>query len=302
MADTYRFVAEVPGVRLDKSIAERTGLPRARVQTLIHDGHVAVNGRVARPSYKLQVGDRVDISIPPPQPTTLAAEQIPLSIVYEDDNLMVVDKPAGLTVHPAPGHPAGTLVNAILAHCPDLPGVGGSLRPGIVHRLDKDTSGLIIVAKNDATQVSLSTQMKARSIVKRYLVLVKGKLAPERGAIEAPVGRHPRHRQMMAVVSTGRPARTGYRVVKYLDGYTLVEATLETGRTHQIRVHFSAIGFPVAGDSTYGVRAPFLKRQFVHARYLRFRLPDIGEWREFEAPLPDDLKHALASLGAKADF
>lgn len=302
MADTYHFVAEAPGIRLDKFVAERTGLSRGRVQTLILDGHVTVNGSAARPSYKLQAGDRVDVVVPPPQAPSLAPESIPLSIVYEDNSLMVVDKPAGLTVHPAPGHPRGTLVNAILAHCPDLPGVGRSLRPGIVHRLDKDTSGLMIVAKNDVAQASLFAQMKARSIVKRYLVLVKGRLTPERGAIEAPVGRHPRHRQRMAVVSTGRPARTSYSVLKYLEGYTLVEATLETGRTHQIRVHFSAIGFPVVGDSTYGVRVPFLHRQFVHARYLRFRLPGTGEWVEFQSPLPDDLKQALASLGAKEDF
>lgn len=298
MSENYYFIAQISGLRLDKVASEQSRLSRARIQNLIKEGHVTVNGERAKPGYKLQEGDRVDIVVPPPTPADLAPEPIPLAIVYQDDDLIVVDKPPGLTVHPAPGHPSHTLVNAILAHCPDLPGIGVSSRPGIIHRLDKDTSGLIIVAKNDAAQTSLAAQMKARTIIKRYLVLVKGKLTPERGAIEGPVGRDPRNRQRMAVVSTGRPSRTSYRVLQQWDKFTLVEATLETGRTHQIRVHFAAIGFPVMGDATYGFKNPDLKRQFVHACYVKFRHPRTGEWLELDSPLPDDLKKALEKLTA----
>lgn len=296
MSENLHFVSYVFGIRLDKFASEQSQLSRARIQQLIREGHVTVNGEKARQSQLLQLGDQIDIAIPPLSPTVLSPEAIPLTIIYENQDLLVVDKPPGLPVHPAPGHPSHTLVNAILAHCPDLHGIGDSLRPGIVHRLDKDTSGLLIVAKNEGAHANLSEQMKSRTITKRYLVLVKGRLSPERGAIEAPVGRDPRHRQRMAVVSTGRPARTNYRVLNQWDKFTLVEATLETGRTHQIRVHFAAIGFPVIGDATYGVKTPHLHRQFVHACYLKFRLPSTGEWVEFESPLPADLKQALAGL------
>jgi len=291
------FIATGAGIRLDKYIAEEyPEFSRSYVQRLISDGLITVNDRPAKGSLKLNIGDRITVLVPPPAPSSLLPEEIPLNIVYEDSDLLVVNKPAGLTVHPAPGHPSHTLVNAILAHCPDLQGIGGSIRPGIVHRLDKDTSGLMVVAKNDAAQQNLSSQMKARSVVKRYSVLVQGHLSPATGTIEAPIGRNPHNRKKMAVVSGGREARTQYRVVKYLDNYTLVEVTLETGRTHQIRVHLAAIGFPVVGDEVYGRRSPVLRRQFVHACHLCFRLPSTGEYVEFNSELPPDLKEALERL------
>lgn len=293
MSDRLQFTVTRAGVRLDKYIVEECPvLSRSYVQRLIEEGHVTVNGRAAKGSLRLGIGDRVDATIPPPAPVTAIPEEIPLTIVYEDNDLIVVDKPAGLAVHPAPGHPSHTLVNAILAYCPQI-AVKGSVRPGIVHRLDKNTSGLMVVAKNDAAQQHLSKQIKARSMVKRYLVLVHGRLSPERGLIEAPIGRDPGNRKRMAVVSTGREARTHYRVIKYVDNYTFLEVTLETGRTHQIRVHLSAIGFPVVGDEVYGRKSPQLKRQFVHASHLGFRLPSTGQYVEFSSKLPPDLAESL---------
>jgi len=285
------------GERLDRYLSGQLGgLSRSHIQRLIAQGQVTVNGAVVKPGHILRPGEEVRVILPAPAPATLEAEAIPLNIVYEDHDLLVVDKPPGLTVHPAPGHPAHTLVNAILARCPDL-SLKGTARPGIVHRLDRDTSGLILVAKNDAAQSKLAQQIKGRQVLKQYLVLVRGRLHPEQGIIDAPIGRHPSHRQRMAVVSTGRPARTRYRVVKYFDDrYSLVEATLETGRTHQIRVHFAAIGYPVVGDRVYGVAAPFLGRQFVHASKLGFRLPSCGQYVEFSSELPLDLRQALAQL------
>jgi len=218
--------------------------------------------------------------------------------MYEDEDLLVVDKPAGMTVHPGPGHSAHTLVNAVLARCPDLRGVGGQGRPGIVHRLDKDTSGLIIVARNELAHLSLSRQLKERRVEKGYLALVHGHVEPPEGVIEAPIGRDPRHRKRMAVVEGGREARTGYRLARYLDSYTLVEVTPHTGRTHQIRVHFAALGYPVVGDGVYGRPSPVLGRQFLHAFRLAFRHPRTGEALRLEAPLPADLRAALRRLAA----
>jgi 23S rRNA pseudouridine1911/1915/1917 synthase len=283
-----------PATRLDNYLAKvYPELSRSYIQKLIEQGYIMVNGYGAKVSQKLNTGDRISFSLPHPEPISLAAEPIPLNIVYEDNNLVVLNKPAGLTVHPAPGHTSHTLVNALLAHCPDLAKFGDSLRPGIVHRLDKDTSGLMIIAKNSPTQQNLINQFKTRSVFKGYLVLVKGKLTPTRGIIEAPIGRHPANRKLMAVVTSGRQARTGYRVKEYLDNYTLLEVTLETGRTHQIRVHLSAIGYPVVGDPVYGVKSAHLKRQFVHAYRLGFRIPSSGEFKEFTCELPQDLKQAL---------
>jgi 23S rRNA pseudouridine1911/1915/1917 synthase len=217
---------------------------------------------------------------------------MPLDIVYEDADVIVVNKPAGLAVHPAPGHVSHTLVNALLAHYPGLHDVGDIIRPGIVHRLDKDTSGLMIVAKNSYAQQCLIDQFKSRLVSKAYLVLVKGKLMPQQGIIEAPVGRDPTHRKRMAVVTGGKDGRTRYKVREYLDDYTLLEVHTETGRTHQIRVHLSAIGYPVVGDKVYGVKSAYLKRQFVHAQQLGLKMPD-GEYREFTCELPSDLRVAL---------
>ena len=208
---------------------------------------------------------------------------------------MVIDKPAGLTVHPAPGHYTGTMANAILARIPNLE-TGETNRPGIVHRLDKDTSGLIVVAKNPAAHMKLSEQFRSRAVAKVYLALVKGHLTPEEGIIEASIGRHPRHRKRMAVVSIGRQARTEYKVIKYLGHYSLLEVRPKTGRTHQIRVHLAAVGYPILGDAIYGVKSDYLSRQFLHAYRLGFKLPSSGEYREFQSKLPGDLTQALKDI------
>jgi len=293
----FNFVVDEQGGRLDKWVVEKCPeLSRTQAQKLIGDGYITVNDRVTKAGHKLNIGDRIDIIIPPPPPSPLLPEDIPLNIIYEDDDLLVVDKPAGLTIYPAPGHPSHTLINAILSHLPNLTDIGDSLRPGIVHRLDKDTSGVMSVAKNSMAQVNLMNQFKARSVVKAYLVLVKGHLTPESGIIEAPIGRDPSNRKRMAVVAKGREARTDYRVIKYIGNYTLLEVMPETGRTHQIRVHLSAIGYPVVGDAVYGVKSSFLSRQFVHACRLGFNLPSSGEYVEFESELPPDLEQALKDI------
>ncbi len=295
MADI--IIADESGVRLDKFISTRhPEFSRTYLQKLINEGYIKVNGKAIKPGIKLNFGDRVEVSIPPPEPSPLSSEAIPLKIIYEDDDLLVVDKPPGLTTHPSPGQTGHTLVNALLAYYPRLAEIGGSLRPGIVHRLDKDTSGLIIVAKNTQAQLNLINQFKIRSVKKAYLTLVKGHLTPETGIIEASIGRDPSDRKKMAIVTAGRPARSEYRAVKYLKGYTLLEVRPETGRTHQIRVHLAAIRYPVVGDGVYGVKVPFLKRQFLHAHRLSFNLPSSGELVEFKSELPEDLERALNGL------
>jgi len=281
MDKVYSFIVDKPGVRLDKYVCDRLiELSRTRIQKLIAEGYITVNDHVVKAGLKLNTGDRLRVTVPPPPPRPVVA----------------IDKPAGLTVHPAPGHPAHTLVNAIISHFPHLAAISDSLRPGIVHRLDRDTSGVMVVAKNSLAQAKLAEQFKTRSVVKAYLVLVKGRLTPENGIIEAPIGRDPRNRKRMAVVAGGRQARTDYQVVKYIGDYTLVEVMPETGRTHQIRVHFSAVGYPVVGDKVYGVKSPFLLRQFLHASRLGFKLPSTGEYKEFKSELPPDLVQALKDI------
>jgi len=298
MDKVYNFIADEPGTRLDKYVCHQLGeLSRTRIQKLIADGYITVNDEVAKAGLKLNIGDRLRVIIPPTPPSRLVPETMPLNILYEDDDLLVIDKPAGLPVHPAPGHPSHTLVNALLAHFPHLADISDSLRPGIVHRLDKDTSGVMLVAKHSLAQADLVEQFKTRSVAKAYLVLVKGHLTPEDGAIEAPIGRDPRNRKRMAVVAGGREARTEYRVIRYIADYTLLEVRPETGRTHQIRVHLLAIGFPVVGDRVYGVKSPYLSRQFIHASRLGFKLPSSGEYVEFKSELPPDLAQALRDIG-----
>jgi 23S rRNA pseudouridine1911/1915/1917 synthase len=297
MTKRHSFVADVAGLRLDKFVGDRCSeLSRTHAQQLIHEGLVTVNGESAKPSLKLNLGDKIDVLIPPETPPQLMAENIPLKIVYEDVDLIVVDKPAGLPVHPAPGHPSHTLVNAILSYLPTLAKDAGSLRPGIVHRLDKDTSGLLIVAKNRLAQANLSQQFKNRVVKKTYITLVQGKITPEKGIIEAAIGRDPSHRQRMAIVTKGREARTQYRVIRYIGNYSLLEIKPETGRTHQIRIHLAAIGFPVAGDATYGLKSPRFPRQFLHASKIGFRLPSTDAFVEFESPLPPDLQKILKEI------
>jgi 23S rRNA pseudouridine1911/1915/1917 synthase len=297
--EIHELMVEGTGERLDKYIASKLpAVSRSYIQKLIDDTKVTVNNRPEKASYKLSAGDFIVVSIPQIDTTSLKAEPIPLVILYEDDDLLVIDKPPGLTVHPAPGHPEHTLVNAVLSHFPELTDSGGErLRPGIVHRLDKDTSGLVLVAKNRESLANLSEQFKSRSVTKIYLTLVKGHLKPESGLIEANLGRDKGNRKRMAITENGKEARTRYRVIKYFaDGYTLLEIKLETGRTHQIRVHLAAIGFPVVGDITYGVKSSFLSRQFLHAHRIGFKLPSTGEFIEFQSELPQDLKMALEQI------
>ena len=299
---------DLVGERLDRALATLfPDVSRTRAQAAIKAGAVRVNGKPVRASHLLEAGQRIELgadaltasaALGNADAQAPQAEAIPLRVVYEDDYLLVVDKVAGLVVHPAPGHSTGTLVNALLAHLPGLAAGGDASRPGIVHRLDKDTSGLIVIAKDAATHAALARQMKEHSTVKRYLALVEGHMPAPEGVIDAPIGRDPRHRQRMALVSEvngGREARTRFKVLRDVRGRSLVELQLETGRTHQIRVHLASVGHPVVGDSVYGrAQLPLPPRQFLHAAHLEFVHPATGEWVSFDAPLPPDLADFLA--------
>jgi 23S rRNA pseudouridine1911/1915/1917 synthase len=293
----FQFTVVQPGVRLDKFISGQVpALSRTQAQKLIEDGYVTVDDRIEKASYKLRVGDRVLVKMPPPTPIHLTPENIPVPILYEDEDILVVDKPAGLTVHPATGHQSHTLVNAILSHLAIVS--DSTQRPGIVHRLDKDTSGVMVIARNLKAHENLAMQFKQHTVIKVYLTLVRGYLTPKEGVIEAPIGRDSSDRKKMAVAgdSRGRRALTRYKVIRYLENYTFLEVMPQTGRTHQIRVHFAAIGHPVIGDATYGVKSPFLHRQFLHAHKLGFNLPSTGKYIEFTSPLPEDLEKALKEI------
>jgi 23S rRNA pseudouridine1911/1915/1917 synthase len=298
-------------VRVDRYVTDVTGLSRSRVQRLIAAGHLTAAGVPLRANAVVGPGDRLRLIVPPPEPLDLIPEpDIALTVVYEDDDLLIIDKPAGLVVHPSPGHDTGTLVHALLGRAAGagleepataFGGIGGVRRPGIVHRLDRDTSGLLMVAKNDAAQASLMAQLKARRVKKTYLALVHGSVAAAVGRIEAPIGRDPRHRMRMAVTADGRPSTTGYRVRERFPGWTLLDVDLVTGRTHQIRVHLDAIGHPVAGDPLYGTgtsrRGPDgLERLFLHAWRLELNAPSDGRLIRAEAPLPVDLERVLEGL------
>lgn len=309
LLDAYQFVVAEPerGLRLDQYLAARE-LPftRSQVKRHIASGSCAVNGSVARPAKRLAVGDVVTYRPPPPEPLDVEPEDIPLSVLYEDDALIVVDKPAGMVVHPAPGHPRGTLVSALLAHCRDLSAIGGVVRPGIVHRLDKLTSGVMVAAKHDEAHRALVEQFKAHTIERRYLAVVAGCPTPAEGRIATLHGRHPTDRKRFTSRCTsGRAAVTRYRVLERLRGACLLEATLETGRTHQVRVHFADAGWPVLGDPLYG-RPPAeplarevgreLQRQALHAFVLAFDHPRGGQRIQFASPAPADLQGALRRL------
>jgi 23S rRNA pseudouridine1911/1915/1917 synthase len=288
------------GKRLDVLLAQRfPDLSRSRIQRLIDGGMVTVSGvQKPQPSLRVRPGMQISLIVPPPPPSELKPQTIPVRVIYADNDVIVVDKPAGLVVHPAPGHRESTLVNALLAEFPDLAQAGG-LRPGIVHRLDKDTSGLMVVARNERAKKSLIDQIKSRKVLKLYLALLWGCPDPPEGTINSPIGRHPIHRKKMAVVPWGRPAVTHYRVLRRVGPFCLVEVRLETGRTHQIRVHFAHLGHPVAGDATYArPRKPSPPRQFLHAWKLGLILPSSGQWKEFTSPLPPDLADFLAAAGS----
>ncbi len=288
--------------RLDAWLAQlpelsAAGLSRSRLQALVADGMITVNGGVARSAQRIRPQDAIIISVPPARsPADLIPQDIPVPSVYEDEHLIVVDKPAGLPVHPGPGHPDGTLVNALLARCPDIRGIGGELRPGIVHRLDLDTSGLMVVAKTQPAHQRLTEQLKNREFEKEYLAVAVGLVTPESGTIDAPIARDPRHRQKMAVDAGGRAAHTHYETLEELEGHTLLNLVLETGRTHQIRVHLAYLGYPLLGDAVYGKASALTSRQFLHAARLGFRHPVTGAWMQHCADLPADLSRVLVTL------
>ena len=293
----FRINAENEGKRIDLFLAQIAKLPsRAFAQRLLKNGKVKVGHCAVKPNYLLRDGDEIEVQLEEPKPLKIKAEDLPLAILYEDADLIVINKPRGMVVHPAAGNFSGTLVNALLRHCHDLSGIGGVLRPGIVHRLDKDTSGALVVAKNDRTHLALSSQLKERRMIRIYVALVHGTLPAVEGEINAPIGRHPHQRKKMAVHGRGKPALTYYRVLASFGPYTLVQARLISGRTHQIRVHFKYIGHPVAGDPVYGqAKEPFaLGGQALHAAVLGFIHPRSGKKMRLEAPLPTDLEAALA--------
>ena len=286
-----------PDARLDKRLSDLCReLSRSFIQKMISEGTVRVNGRVVRAGYRLKASDVVVMERRVEQPDTSELPPFHLHIVYEDSDILVVDKPAGVPTHPGPGHGSGTLSNALLAYLPDLAGVGDPSRPGIVHRLDKDTSGLLVVAKTADAHRDLSAQFKSRTVTKTYLALVEGSVSPPNGVIEAPLGRHYRRRKEIAVVQDGRESITGYETVAVFDGFTLLSITPKTGRTHQIRVHMAAIGHPVIGDAVYGNRHPRLPRHFLHATNLSFSHPATKEKTEVKSHLPEELSAFLESL------
>jgi 23S rRNA pseudouridine1911/1915/1917 synthase len=300
-----------PEDRLDAWLSARLApLSRGTVQRLIRQGHIQINGLPVKPAAPPKFGQRIVIHWPPPQPASALPEPIPLRVLFEDDDLLVLDKPPGMVAHPSAGHPQGTLVHALLHHCRgQLSGIGGVARPGIVHRLDRDTSGCMVVAKNDPTHLALSAQFGSREVQKTYHALLCGSLNPHQGDIRAAIARHPTHRKRMAVTDgTGRDAWTSYRLLEHLHHSTLVEAILHTGRTHQVRVHFKHLGFPLVGDTTYGKRqnqhlaqltgfSP--PRQMLHAFHLAFHHPRRNERLAFEAPWPADFAKAVDVLRSR---
>lgn len=308
-ADDKKAVgADRGGVRIDTYIAEKLSLSRSAAQRLIADGQVTVGGNVCAKNYKTRLGDMIEVTIPPAVDCEAKPENIPLDVVYEDDDIIIVNKPCGMVVHPSPGHDSGTLVNALMYHCgSSLSGIGGVLRPGIVHRIDKDTSGLICAAKNDAAHLSLAAQLADHSMHREYLMLVNGGFREDNGTVDAPIGRHPVDRKRMAVVQNGgRHAVTHWSVIERFSGFTYARAVLETGRTHQIRVHMSYIGHPLVCDEMYGGgrtafeahNAALLSGQALHAAALILRHPSTGELMRFETPLPDGFERVLEKLRA----
>nr|WP_288555164.1 RluA family pseudouridine synthase [uncultured Mediterraneibacter sp.] len=298
----FLYFTEVnPGLRIDKYLSEQmTSYSRSHIQKLLKDQCVQVNNLPVKANYKLRTGDQIKVCLPEPETLNVEPENIPLDILYEDQDLLVVNKPKGMVVHPAAGHYSGTLVNALMYHCKDqLSGINGILRPGIVHRIDMDTTGTLVVCKNDISHQSLAEQLKEHSITRRYRAIVHGRLK-EDGTVNAPIGRHPTDRKKMSIhAKNGKPAITHYRILKQYKEYTYIECQLETGRTHQIRVHMASIGHPLLGDQIYGPsKVPYknLQGQTLHAMILGFLHPTTQKYMEFEAPLPEYFQHLLDVL------
>ncbi|HEL1586641.1 TPA: RluA family pseudouridine synthase [Streptococcus suis] len=288
---------EIGGVRLDKALADLTDLSRSVANEQIKAGLVLVNGQAKKAKYSVQAGDVISYQVPEVEEIDYVAEDVPLEIVYQDTDVAVVNKPQGMVVHPSAGHTSGTLVNALLYHVKDLSGINGVLRPGIVHRIDKDTSGLLMIAKNDEAHTKLAAELKEKKSLRKYLAIVHGNLPNDRGMIEAPIGRSEKDRKKQAVTAKGKEAVTRFQVLERFGDYSLVELTLETGRTHQIRVHMAYIGHPVAGDEAYGPRKTLKGHgQFLHAQTLGFTHPRTGELVEFTAEAPAIFKETLEKL------
>lgn len=298
--DRLNFTVTDETGRIDKVIPEKySDFSRSQIQTWLKEGHVQVNGRIEKANYKVKAGDVVTIEPPEPEVLDLIPENIPLDIVYEDKELVVVNKPQGMVVHPSAGHSSGTLVNALLYHIKDLSSINDVIRPGIVHRIDKDTSGLLVVAKTNRAHESLAAQLKEKTTLRKYAALVHGVIPHERGTIDAPIGRSKENRQKQAVVKDGKAAVTHFKVLERFARFTLIECQLETGRTHQIRVHMQYIGHPLAGDPVYGPRKTLAGNgQFLHAAALGFKHPVSGEWLEFEAPLPPVFRDTLERIAS----
>jgi 23S rRNA pseudouridine1911/1915/1917 synthase len=294
----HTILEEEAGERIDKLISSlNEEWSRSQVQQWIKDGHVLVNGQTVKTNYKCSLNDEIEIFIPDPEELDVLPEEIDLEIYYEDHDVIVVNKPRGMVVHPAPGHYTGTLVNGLLAHCKDLSGINGVLRPGIVHRIDKDTSGLLMVAKNDFAHESLVNQLVEKTVTRKYKAIVHGVIPHDYGTIDAPLGRDPKDRQSMAVVDNGKHAVTHFHVLERFKDFTFVECQLETGRTHQIRVHMKYIGYPLAGDPKYGPKKTLdIDGQALHAGVLGFHHPRTNEYLEFEAPLPQEFEEILERL------
>lgn len=301
MEEEFELICEKPGERIDRFLSGKMeNLSRSYIQKLIKDGNLSVNGAAVKSNYKVVRGDSICVRIPGPEVLDVLPENIPLDILYEDDDILVVNKPKGMVVHPAPGHSSHTLVNAVLYHCGnELSGINGVIRPGIVHRIDMDTTGSLVICKNDRAHQILAEQLKEHSITRKYHAIVHGNFREDSGTVNASIGRHPTDRKKMSTKSSsGRPAVTHYRVLERFGNYTYIECELETGRTHQIRVHMSSIGHPILGDSVYGPsKCPFsLQGQTLHAKILGFRHPSTGEYVEFDAPLPDYFVRLLSAL------
>lgn len=299
----WNVAAEDNKQRLDKYVTEsiEDDVSRSQIQLWIEQGHVTVNGRTVKANYKLSAGEQVEVRVPQPESVDIVAEDIPLEIVYEDADVIVVNKPRGMVVHPAVGHSSGTLVNALMFHCKDLSGINGELRPGIVHRIDKDTSGLLMAAKNDKAHASLSAQLKDHSVSRIYNALVRGNIAHTHGTVEANLARDPHDRKMYTVVQAGgKHAITHFNVLERFGDYTLLELKLETGRTHQIRAHMKFIGHPLVGDPMYGRSGGIkMQGQALHAASLGFTHPTTGERLEFSAPVPADMEELLTYLRSR---
>lgn len=295
--DTLEIVADEAGQRLDKFLSERTELSRSFIARLAQDGAITVNGKAADKKMQIKQGDIIIVEVPEPESLEAEPQDIPIDIVYEDESVIVVNKPQGMVVHPAAGNTDSTLVNGLLYHC-TLSSINGVIRPGIVHRIDKDTSGLLVVAKTNEAHISLAAQLKERKALRKYNCIVHGNIKTDEGVINKPISRHPTDRKRMAVIEGGREAITHYRVLERLGQYTLTECILETGRTHQIRVHMSSIGHPIVGDTVYGVKKERIKTngQILHAKTLAFTHPKTGELMKFDSPLPDYFEAALNAL------